>query len=512
MNKKLILASIIIFFTNMVFSQAPAIQWQKSLGGSGKDVALNIERTSDGGYITAGYSDSNDGDVTENRGFLDFWIVKSDSNGNVQWQKTLGGSGSETAHSIKQTLDSGYIVLGRSASNDGDVSGNHGSEDFWIVKLNANGNIQWQKSLGGISVDSAFDLDLTSDGGYILKGESSSNSGDVTGNHGSVDFWVLKLDSIGNIQWQKSLGGSLFESAYSIQQTSDSGYILAGGSRSNDGDVTGNHGSFDFWIVKLNNNGSIEWQKSLGGSGIDIASNIKETSDGGYIVAGYSNSNDGDVTGNRGGFDYWIVKLDNNGIIQWQKSLGGSNDDYAANIQQTLDGKYIVVGSSLSNDGDVSGHHGDSENNDAWIVRLNSSGDILWEKSLGGSKDDLIFTISQTLDGGYILAGNSGSNDGDVTENNGDSDLWIVKLAPDNLNINETAFKNLVFVENPVKDILKMQSQEKIKSLQLYTADGKLIETSNSQNMSVKELPKGMYILRIQLENGPVVSEKIIKE
>ncbi|MDR2458041.1 MAG: hypothetical protein LBD41_06140, partial [Clostridiales Family XIII bacterium] len=199
-----------------------------------------------------------------------------------------------------------------------------------VVKAqNSAPNIEWQKSLGGSQYDSAFFIQQTSDGGFIIAGTGTSNDCDVTGNHGDDEYWIVKLDSLGTIQWQKSLNGSFGNYANSIQLTSDGGYIIAVYSNSNDGDVTGNHGSYDYSIVKLNSLGTIQWQKSLGGSNHDSANSIQQTSDGGFIIAGQSESNDGDVTGNHGSQDYWIVKLDSLGTIQWQKSLGGSEYDWA---------------------------------------------------------------------------------------------------------------------------------------------------------------------------------------
>ncbi len=306
---KSFLCAAVMFSISASFAQAPHIEWQKALGGSSSDVASSIQQTADGGYIVAGYSYSNDGDVTGNHGQNDYWIVKLDGNGNTQWQKALGGSSGDEAQSIQQTADGGYIVAGLSWSNSGDVIGNHGISDYWVVKLDGNGNIQWQKALGGSGYDKATSIQQTADGGYIVVGETYSNDGDVTGYHGGGDYWVMKLDDSGNIQWQKSLGGSNLDVATSIQQTADEGYIVAGYSYSNDGDVSGNHGDGDFWVVKLAGNGNIQWQKVLGGSYLDKAYSIQQTADGEYIVAGESLSTDGDVTGNHGSLDYWVVKL-----------------------------------------------------------------------------------------------------------------------------------------------------------------------------------------------------------
>lgn len=278
----------------------------------------------------------------------------------------MGGTGLDIAQSIRQTADEGYIVAGCTQSNDGDVAGNHGSYDYWIVKLSNTGSIQWQKTLGGAGNDYAYSIEQTADEGYIVAGYTSSNNGDVTGFHGFEDYWVVKLTSTGTIEWQKTLGGTGFDQAYSIKQTADGGYVIAGYSDSYDGDVTGNHG-YDYWIVKLTSTGIIEWQKTIGGTGTDYARSVEQTTDGGYIVAGYAESINGDVTGNHGSYDYWVIRLSNTGVIQWQKTLGGNGVDFANSIQQTTDGGYIVAGYSNSTNQDVTGNHG---SRDYWVVKL----------------------------------------------------------------------------------------------------------------------------------------------
>lgn len=508
---KKIIAFLFFITTYNLSAQAPDIQWQKSLGGSSVDAALSIQQTTDGGYIVAGHSYSNDGDVSGNHGLYDYWIVKLNNTGDIQWQKSLGGSGRETAYSIQQTTDGGYILAGDSESNDGDVTGNHGGTDYWVVKLDSAGSIVWEKSLGGTLYDVAHSIFQTSDGGYVVAGESYSNDGDVTGNHGSGDYWVVKLDHTGDIQWQKSLGGSDRDVAHSIRQTADGGYIVAGGSESNDGDVSGNHGDYDFWIVKLNEVGDIQWQKSLGGSDFDWARSIQQTADGGYIVAGWSESNSGDVSGNHGLYDYWVVKLNNVGDIQWQKSLGGSDYERARSIEQTTDGGYIVAGFSASNDGDVSGNHGSY---DHWVVKLDHVGDIQWQKSLGGSGNDRAYSAQQTADGGYIVAGQSKSNDGDVTGNHGYSDYWVVKLYPDNLGITEYSPQIAVY-PNPVTTVLNISANEPVKSVTVYNLLGQKVMSSShfeaTLQLDISGLPAGLYFMEITTETAKQTF-KVIKK
>ena len=420
-----ILATLFFSFSFIVSISQTTIQWQKSLGGSDEELGSYIQQTNDGGYIVAGQSSSIDGDVSGNHGLTDYWVVKLTNIGTIEWQKSLGGTAEDFANSIQQTNDGGYIIVGFSQSNDGDVTGNQGFYDCWVVKLNDIGTIEWQKSLGGSSFDAGSSIQLTSDGGYIIAGSSSSNDGDVSGNHNSQDCWVVKLSSIGAIEWQKSLGGSSADQAGFIQQTSDGGYVFAGWSLSNDGDVTGNQGYYDYWVVKLSNIGTIEWQKSLGGSYNDLPSAIQQTNDGGFMLAGTSLSNDGDVSGNHGELDCWLVKLSSIGTIEWQKSLGGSGSDRAGSIQQTNDGGFIAVGTSNSNDGDVSSNYGET---DFWVVKLSDVGIIEWQKSFGGSGIDFGVSIQQTNDGAYIVAGQSSSNDVDVSGNHGNDDYWVVKL------------------------------------------------------------------------------------
>jgi hypothetical protein len=283
----------------------------------------------------------------------------------IEWQKCLGGSGDDNAYDVQQTSDGGYIVAGRAASNNGDVRGNHGRADLWVVKLEASGNKVWQRCLGGGDDDGALSIQQAFDGGYVLAGgtKSNSNSGNVIGTHGGADAWVVKLDASGTLEWQKCLGGSSSDYAQSVQPTADGGYIVAGYTESDNGDVSGNRGGADFWIVKLDHDGTIMWQRCLGGSSDDVAQRIRQTSDGGYIAAGWSRSDDGDVSGNHGSMDCWIVKIDANGSPVWQRCLGGSGDDSAQSIQQTSDGWYILAGWTDSNDGDVRGNHGSA---DAW--------------------------------------------------------------------------------------------------------------------------------------------------
>jgi hypothetical protein len=328
-----------------------------------------------------------------------------------------------------------------------------------------------------------------------VAGYTYSNNGDITGNHGTYDAWVAKISSTGSLQWQKALGGTSIDRAYSIQPTPDGGYIVAGETGSIDGDVTGNHGGHDAWVVKLSSTGSLQWQNSLGGTNNDIAYSIQPTSDGGYIVAGYTMSTGGDVTGYHGNQDVWVVKLSSTGSLQWQKALGGSSYDYALGIQPTTDGGYIMVGKTYSTDGDVTVNHGAY---DAWVVKLNSTGSLLWQKTLGGMGDDGVLGIQPTPDGGYILAGDATSTDGDVTGNHGQYDAWVIKLGPE---LSNTGFvkEAVVVYPNPAKTLLTVQNNHQTPFEKIVITDlmGKIVLTqiAPTSQVNVAALANGLYIL-----------------
>jgi hypothetical protein len=383
-------------------------------------------------------------------------VVKLDLSGAIQWKKALGGSFSEGGNNIRQTADGGYIVACHSRSNNGDVTGNHGINDAWIVKLAADGTIEWQKAYGSTKNEFAYSIEQTFDGGYIFTGTSDSTGGDVTVNNGEEDFWVVKISATGSIEWEKSYGGSEEDIASVVIQTADSGYMVAGTTISSDGDVTFNHGNKDVWVIKLSKTGAIQWQKTYGGTGNDqvgweFSPGALKQIAGGYIFAGWTSSTDGDVTVNHGDYDFWVVKLSTIGNIAWQKTFGGSMDDEANAIQQTSDGGYIVAGVAQSSDGDVTGHHGGY---DYWLVKLTSMGSLQWQKAMGGSSlglGDCAFSVEETTDHGIIVGGYSESFDGDVTTPHGTYDFWAVKLlcSPGSLGPSEVCKGDTITLTNP---------------------------------------------------------------
>jgi hypothetical protein len=512
---------IIMFITcGVCFSQvAPQIQWTKCLGGNYIEQSYSIKQTLDSGFIAVGNTHSNDGDVTGFHGYSDSWVVKLKPSGEIQWQKALGGSNLDDGMDIQLTRDGGYIVAGITYSDNGDVSGLHGGSDCWIVKLDSLGNIQWQKPLGGAGYEAAFSIKETSDGGYICAAVSDSANGDVTENHGKYDCWIIKLDILGNIQWQKSMGGSNDDWAVSIIQTNDGGYAIAGYTSSNDGDILYNHGSEDYWIIKLDSMSNVQWQKTFGGSGYDAAQSIIQTQDGTYIIAGSAGSNDGDVTLNHGMSDYWVIKLNEYGNLIWEKTFGGTDQEQIwGSICQTSDGNYVVVGLSDGADGDVTYNHGGY---DYWIVKFNPSGKILWQESLGGSMSDYPTEIKQTIDSGYIISGFTWSNNGDVSGNHGNWDYWIVKLLPDTVkSVPDTLDTDTVnyfqLFPNPVTNQLTVKTNDNEQSeIILYDiASRKILQQkfTNSVSLNTEQLAKGIYLYEVRNKNGVIKKGKVVKD
>jgi Secretion system C-terminal sorting domain len=484
--------------------------WEKTLGGSNDENPFHTILPTDEGLVMAGYTRSNDGHVSGHHGGADLWIIKLDANGNLLWQKAIGGSLDETAYTIRQTLDGGYILAGTTQSNDGNISDNHGDWDAWVVKLDANGNLQWNKTYGGTAYDHASFIEQLSDGSFVFCGTTRSNDGDVSGNHGGDDIWMVRLDANGNIIWKKCFGGSWTDGAHSFILTSDGNFAFAGFTFSpNGGDISGHHGSGDMWVAKVNSNGNLLWQSCLGGSSDEIARQIMETPDGDYILCGDTYSNDGDVSGMHGTYDAWIVKLSANGQIQWQRALGGSKEETLNDLWLTTDGAYVAAGFTNSSNGNVSGHHGSA---DVWVVKLSASGQLEWQKCLGGSANDLFNSLIQTSDEGFALCNTVDSNDGDVSGNHGLLDVWVVRLDGSMVPYHEVRkdHNSIIISPNPSKYKINISSETLylLEDVQLNDTRGRTLWRSDRitlpATIDIHGLAAGIYLLKGNHSSGEI--------
>lgn len=399
--------------------------WTKLYGGTSGDFAEAVCASDDGGFVLAGTSRSNDGDVSTNIGHDDVWVMKSDANGNKIWSKTYGGSYIDMVENIAPTSDGGFVVTGRTWSYDGDMIGFKGNTDVFVIRIDANGNKMWSRTYGGSDGDVGNCIAQTNDGGFIIGVFTSSINGDISSNS---DAWLFKIDVGGNIQWTKAIGGIDTDRPNSILINDDGTFLVAGTSYSTNNDFAGNHGSNDAWVMKLTAEGIVIWNKLYGGGLQDEIFSIKQLTDG-YIAAGNTRSHDGDVVGNHGDSDAWIFKIDKSGNLLWQKPLGGTQWEDALSIAVLPNGGYIFTGTAGSKNGDVTGLYDNYGGwGDAWIVKLNADGSKNWDAVFGGGQPDIGSSITSIKEGSLIMVGYTSSNNGNVIGNHGSIDALAVKI------------------------------------------------------------------------------------
>lgn len=349
----------------------------------------------------------------------------------VDFVKTLGGSRNESGRTVVQTSDNGYAVLGFTQSIDGDVSTTKTTiqYDYWVLKFDKDDKLQWQKTYGGSKDDKAYQFIETNDNGFAIVGYNKSNDGDLTSNQGFEDIWILKLNSSGDVSWKTTTGFSGTDQGFSIIQTSDGGFFIGGildvtasGGLGNSR-ASARHAGGDYWGIKLNTSGAIEWRKYFGGKNTDTCYGVSEASDG-YLMIGSSDSNDVDIKNNKGAYDFWIVKIDKTGKLLWEKSFGGDEIDEARAISKTNDGSFLIIGDTRSSTKDVTKNNGGA---DLWCIKVDNSGNLIWQKNYGGSNFDVGRSIHKTKDGGFLISGSSRSSDNGLT-NKGQNDVWILKI------------------------------------------------------------------------------------
>ena len=407
----------------------------KNFGGSRNESAQAIVKTTDGGFAILGYTESINGDIsTKTEEENDYWFLKFDENSNLQWNKTYGGSKDDIGQSLAQTSDGGFILTGYSMSSDGDASKNEGFHDNWILKLDAQGNLEWQSSYGFSGHDHSYDILEASQGGYFFTGflditsaraDGNTEKGNSLTSHGVGEFWGTKIDEEGSVQWRGYFGGTNNDRAHGVVQTNDGGFVMAGFTESDDFDISNTNGSYDFWVVKVDSFGNLIWEQSFGGEGIEVSYDIAKTRDNGFVVVGNTFSTNGDILLNHGESDMWMIKLDEEGNLIWEQTYGGSQFDLAQAVVQSKDGGFLITGNSKSDDKDSSLNNGE---NDIWLVKTNAFGDLVWEKSFGGSGLDFGFDLLENTDGSILIVGESSSSDFGSVSSKGNADLILLKI------------------------------------------------------------------------------------
>ena len=424
------------YFTLLSFAQNSGLVWEEIYGGSSHDRFSTSVKTTDGGFLLGGSSYSGvSGDKSQDsKGDSDYWIVRIDDQGNKLWDKTYGGSSTDFLREIVQTNDGGFLLGGQSRSTiSGDKSQHDQEEDFWIIKIDSNGNKQWDRTYGSNGVEDLTSMIITSDGGFLLGGFSYSGiAGDKSEDSmGYYDYWVIKIDSQGNKVWDKSLGGYMADVLLTVIETKEGGFLVGGYSQSPiSGDKSeGSKGSNDMWIVKLNAQGIKQWDKTYGGNSVDNLMGLIQTSDEGFLLSGYSAS---DASGDKsehslGGYDYWVIKIDFQGNKLWDKTFGGSMQDNLSTAISTADGGFLLGGTSYSpaSGNKLEGLNGGS---DFWIVKIDGEGNSQWEKTIGKNVEEQLFDLTEISQNSYLLGGNIYSSNSSIIGYKGGVDYYVVKF------------------------------------------------------------------------------------
>jgi hypothetical protein len=552
---------------------AQDILWEKSYGGKHADFLFDAIPTPDYGFILAGSSLSKKtGTKTEdNRGDLDYWVWKMDDKGELDWQKTMGGSGQDMLQRVLLTNDGGFLLAGYSESDEGldKKDKTRGQSDFWIIKLNAKGNEEWQKTYGGLGQDELKGIVRTKDGGFVLGGSSSSEGSSnpsegverttknekTTPNYGGMDYWVIKIDSKGALVWQNTFGGIYNDDLQSVIATKDGGYLLGGSSNSPIGGTKTEKkvGHFDYWIVKIDEKGQLQWQKTFGGTGDDELVALCETNDGNYILGGNSNSeSDGDKkSSNDSGTDFWILKIakDTQEIV-WQETYNIAKTDILTSLVEN-DDKTILLGGYAQGESPqtpkggiknnpssvlrkskkgMDSRHRDNEikmkqgTDDYVAIKIDEKGEELWRKSVGSDGQDVLIKAIETRDGGYLMAGTSKTvltADGGVkaTGNKssgiGSTDFWVVKLKDKQKP--KPVMKPVEAIPNPAGDFTNIiVGYDYTKgTATLVDIAGHVLQqfdiTERTIPVDMTGLPEGVYVVNIRtdVQNSGV---KIIKQ
>ncbi|GER58849.1 lipoprotein [Patiriisocius marinus] len=416
------------------------VSYVKTFGGSGVDIAVDIVEANNGNYVIVGTTTSTDGDISgKTTSDQDYWMLEITPEGSMVSNQTYGGSQDDVVSSVSKTSDGGYIMSGYSRSTDGDVSENAGFQDFWLVKTNSTGTIQWEQSFGFLGTDQAFNVFETSTGNFFATGfldvtasGGEGNDATTSGNddtrgvlHGVGEFWGILMDSNGNKLWRRYFGGSNNDRSYDAIETNDGGFLMTGASESVDFDITDDKGSYDFWAVRLDVNGNKLWTKSFGGSEIDISYAVAKTTDNGYILVGDTRSSDKDVSNLYGNADVWAVKFNDDGAIVWEQNYGGASFDSARDIKKLNNGDFAIVGNSRSGSGDYTNNYGQ---NDIMLMTIGANGNLKYSYTAGGSGLDFGDALIQTQDNSIVLVGNTESNDNDITTNRGIKDVVVIKI------------------------------------------------------------------------------------
>ncbi|MEO0899889.1 MAG: OmpA family protein [Bacteroidota bacterium] len=429
--RKSFLLAISFFFLISSTSFGQVAFWQKYLGGEGYDQGKRLLRLEDGTLIIGGDGFSKQHLGNENHGESDVFVLKYSTQGAIFWKKTLGGSKEDALGDLIQTSDGGFLVVGKSASQDGDIPSNRGGFDVWVTKLSASGNIEWVRILGGINDDQGYTAIECTNGNFLIAGECGSpNTAYARYHHGGLDGWMAMLDKSGNSLWEKQYGGEGNEQIRRVHQINEKEFMVIAATDSKDGDVPKALGQKDLWVFRVDEQGEIISSRIYGGQANDMIHTSLKDKNGDFLLAGTTFSADGDVAEQRGLGDCWLVKIDAKGQLLWNQTYGGRRPEGFLDIQATQDGQYVLCGltKSRTREGDIeynSGYY------DGWIVKCDSTGKRLWSRTVGYQGKDVLNSILEAPEGGYLLLGYATqAREGFVLpDHKGIADFWLLNVS-----------------------------------------------------------------------------------
>lgn len=467
------------------------VVWSNIIGGSAFETSYAITQANDGGYLIAGNSFSDDMSNVNNFGASDIILIKADEGGQIDWIQNYGGSNSDSSFDIISSTEGGCLIVGGSESNDNQISTNNGSSDILILKVDNQGALQWQETIGDVLWDEARQVIQGSDGNYYVLSRTQKSEL-------NEDYKLTKLDQSGNILWDKEYGGSANDYPSKIIEV-ESGFIIVGSSESSDFDVFGNNGEFDFWVFKIDLTGNILWNTTMGGSMSEVATDAIIKQDGNLLVIGRTFSNDFQISNNHGFSDHWLVEINPSGVLVAEQNFGGTDFENPTQIVEDEMENLLISGYSRSDDINVNSNIG---SHDFWFLRINAAWEMLNSFSYGGSASDRLNSI-MIADDKIIVSGQTSSDDGDIGTNNGQSDFWFGEL--DITSSLDTPGKNgaLKVFPNPLINnsiSIQLPDNEDLIEATIYNLQGQKMASYFSLNPTIDLLSfnAATYILKVK--------------
>jgi hypothetical protein len=492
----------IFLFLNLITALSlPAQKSGKAVGGSEGENLRQVLALPDGGFLLAGGTASNNGDVkggdkTSLNG--DIWLLRTDAAGEILWQQRYGGAGRETAVGIALAPGGGYFLAGAVDSLNGDVQAARGQKDIWLARLNETGVLLWQRTLGGSAGERAAGVSALPGGGCIVYGETTSSDGDVQELRGSADIWLVRLDADGKTLWSRTIGGKATDQIFTVKPAPGGGFLVVGSTTSSEGDILNNRGASDALLAHVDDNGKLLWLETYGGSADDEAANLLPASDGGYYLCGHTESADGDAGFNYGLVDAWLFKTGADGKFQWGRTYGGLSHDLAVEIVQASDTALLLIGNTYDLDKELTGVKGKAF--DVMLLKVGAQNGALQKAYIyGGSGNDFARSVAFNAGSGdLVLTGITDSGDGDIAAGSkkGKKDGLFLKLKTKDLLLARPEDKMLVrSFPNPALN--HVYFDRPLTGWLLSAAGVPLVELSNADHADLSGLQAGVYSIRV---------------